>query len=35
VQQSTELSLLVLAEAFILIAGQMDLSLESPSASRR
>jgi simple sugar transport system permease protein len=28
-QQSTELSLLVLAEALVLIAGQMDLSLES------
>ena len=28
-QQSTELSLLVLAEALILIAGRMDLSLES------
>jgi simple sugar transport system permease protein len=28
-QQSTELSLLVLAEAMILIAGRMDLSLES------
>jgi simple sugar transport system permease protein len=28
-QQSTELSLLVLAEAMILIAGKMDLSLES------
>ena len=29
VQQSTELSLLVLAEALILISGRMDLSLES------
>src|SRR5437764_12040140 len=28
-QQSTELSLLVLAEAIILIGGRMDLSLES------
>jgi simple sugar transport system permease protein len=28
-QQSTELSVLVLAEALVLIAGQMDLSLES------
>jgi ribose/xylose/arabinose/galactoside ABC-type transport system permease subunit len=28
-QQSTELSLLVLAEALVLITGQMDLSLES------
>ncbi|MFJ4191841.1 ABC transporter permease [Kitasatospora sp. NPDC089509] len=28
-QQSTELSLLVLAEALVLIAGRMDLSLES------
>lgn len=29
VQQSSELSLLVLAQAFILICGRMDLSLES------